>query len=162
MFKYVLQLMIGFLFFVFSTIIAWYEGSAIIENSFDWKYSTPFSKLLNIEITNGHDISQLDYFVYAAKFQPLFPSIMMFSALYMLVVLIVLLQRFKQRVAIAVSTTIGLLLVGICGLLVKAQVIGGPVLFRISLLSACSFLAIALIIWYQRHKQKTNVRIIIE
>ena len=160
MFKYVLQLMIGFLVFMFSTIIAWYEGSAIIENSFDWKYSTPFSKLLNIEITNGHDISQLDYFVYAAKFQPLFPSIMMFSALYMLVVLIVLLQRFKQKVAIIVSAILGLLLVGICGLLVKAQVIGGPVLFRISLLGACSFLAIALIIWYQRHKQKTHVSIV--
>lgn len=85
---------------------------------------------------------------------------MMFSALYMLVVMIVLLQRFKQRAAIAVSAIIGLLLVGICCLLVKAQVIGGPVLFMISLLGACSFLAIALITWYQRHKQKTDVIII--
>lgn len=160
MFKYVFQLMVGFLFFMFSTIIAWYEGSAIIENSLEWKYSTPFSKLLNIEITNGHEISQLDYFFYAAKFQPLFPSIMMFSALYMLVVIIVLLKRFKQKVAIAVSAIIGLVLVGISGLLAKVQVIGGSMLLINSLLGACSFLAMALIIWYQRYKQKSDVSIV--
>ena len=87
MFRYISQLIIGSFILAVSTFIAWYEGSAIIENSFEWKYSTPFTKLFNIEITNGHDISQLDYFVYAAKFQPLFPAIMTVSVLYILSVI---------------------------------------------------------------------------
>ncbi|MFJ3387094.1 MULTISPECIES: YjdJ family protein [unclassified Lysinibacillus] len=87
MFKYILQLIIGILILAESTFIAWYEGSAIIENSLEWKYSTPFKELFNIGITNGHDISQLDYLVYSAKFQPLFPTIMMVSVLYILSVI---------------------------------------------------------------------------
>jgi len=79
--KYILQLIIGIFILAVSTFIAWYEGSAIIDNSLEWKYSTPFTELFNI------DISQLDYFVYSAKFQPLFPTIMMVCVLYILSVI---------------------------------------------------------------------------
>jgi len=82
-----LQLIIGIFILAVSTFIAWYEGSAIIDNSLEWKYSTPFTELFNIDITNGRDISQLDYFVYSAKFQPLFPTIMMVCVLYILSVI---------------------------------------------------------------------------
>jgi len=85
--KYILQLIIGIFILAVSTFIAWYEGSAIIDNSLEWKYSTPFTELFNIDITNGRDISQLDYFVYSAKFQPLFPTIMMVCVLYILSVI---------------------------------------------------------------------------
>ncbi len=78
-----LQIMIGIFMLALSTFFAWYEGSAITDISWEWKYSTPFSKLFNIEIVNGHDISQLDYFVYAAKYQPLFPVIMLISIFYL-------------------------------------------------------------------------------
>ena len=81
MVKYILQLIIGIFILAVSTFIAWYEGSAIIDNSLEWKYSTPFTELFNI------DISQLDYFVYSAKFQPLFPTIMMVCVLYILSVI---------------------------------------------------------------------------
>lgn len=82
------QLIPGFLTLLMATAIAWYEGSEIIDNSLEWKYSTPFSRLFNIEIVNGQDISQLDYFVYAAKFQPFFPMIMTVSVIYIFTVLI--------------------------------------------------------------------------
>jgi len=85
--KYILQLIIGIFILAVSTFIAWYEGSAIIDNSLEWKYSTPFTELFNIDITNGRDISQLDYFVYSAKFQPLFPTIMMVCVPYILSVI---------------------------------------------------------------------------
>lgn len=84
MFRYVLQLIIGIFTLVVATFIAWFEGSALTINSLEWKYSTPFTKLFNVEITSGRDISQLDYYVYAAKFQPLFPAIIMVSAFYIL------------------------------------------------------------------------------
>ncbi|MFJ8103989.1 MULTISPECIES: DUF4306 domain-containing protein [unclassified Lysinibacillus] len=47
----------GSFILAFSTFISWYEGSAIIENSLEWKYSTPFTILFNIEITNGPSFS---------------------------------------------------------------------------------------------------------
>ena len=82
MFKYLLQIFIGIFILAISTFFAWYEGSSITDISWEWKYSTPFSNLFNIEIVNGRDISQLDYFIYAAKYQPLFPVIMLISIFY--------------------------------------------------------------------------------
>ena len=82
MFKYLLQIFIGIFILAISTVFAWYEGSAITDISWEWKYSTPFSNWFNIEIVNGRDISQLDYFIYAAKYQPLFPAIMLISIFY--------------------------------------------------------------------------------
>ncbi len=83
MFKYILQFIIGMFFLIISTFFAWYEGSAIVDNSLEWGNSTPFTHFSNIDITNGQNISQLDYFIYAAKFQPLFPAMMIISVLYM-------------------------------------------------------------------------------
>jgi hypothetical protein len=77
---------ISILFFLFSTLAAWYEGSEIVNNPFEWKYSTPFTQLLYEEISDYKDISQLDYFVYAAKFSPAF-TIMLISALYIFAVI---------------------------------------------------------------------------
>ncbi|MFF5401200.1 DUF4306 domain-containing protein [Peribacillus butanolivorans] len=72
---------------IVSTVIAWYEVSAIIDNPWVWKYSTPFSHLMNMQILSKNDISQLDYFVYATKYQPTFPLIMKICGLYLLVLI---------------------------------------------------------------------------
>ncbi|MDF2946528.1 MAG: hypothetical protein K0S51_1207 [Bacillales bacterium] len=69
------------LVFLFSTLAAWYEGSEIVNNPYEWKYSTPFTQLMGVNITDYKDISQLDYFVYAAKFSLAFP-IMLICAIY--------------------------------------------------------------------------------
>ncbi|AJD89959.1 hypothetical protein JMA_06420 [Jeotgalibacillus malaysiensis] len=60
----------------------WYEGSAIRDHSFEWAYSTPFSHLIHGEVLQVSQISSLDHFVYAAKFQPALPLVMTISALY--------------------------------------------------------------------------------
>lgn len=83
-----------------STAISWYEGSGIIDNPLEWKYSTPVSQIFNIEINNGQDISQLDYFVYAAKFQPFFPAIMIVSVLYICTVVIFFIFQLNHQLAI--------------------------------------------------------------
>ena len=70
-----------------ATFIAWYEGSRITNNTFEWGYSTSFTNLMNIEITKAQDISQLDYFVHAAKYHPLFPAVMLISIFYNLSVI---------------------------------------------------------------------------
>lgn len=69
----------------FSALVSWYEGSAILDDPWEWKYSTPFSHWLAGPVVHEHDISQLDYFVYAAKFRPVFPSLLIVCTVYLLI-----------------------------------------------------------------------------
>lgn len=142
-FKYVVQLIAGFLTLVGSTFFAWYEGSGIIENSWEWKYSTPFSKLFNIEIINGREISQLDYFVYAAKFQPFFPTIMIISGLYIVSVMIIYLLKHNRQLAMVFSGMTSGILIVISSLLLHTSTNGGKVLFGVSVMGALFFICMA-------------------
>ncbi|WP_246202558.1 YjdJ family protein [Virgibacillus doumboii] len=76
MFRFFIQAGIASILLLFSTVAAWYEGSAILTDPWEWEYSTPFSHLFYDEIQNSDQILQLDHFIYAAKFQPTFPVIM--------------------------------------------------------------------------------------
>ncbi|MDZ5713332.1 YjdJ family protein [Jeotgalibacillus haloalkalitolerans] len=90
----------------------WYEGSAIIDDPWEWAYSTPFSQLLNGEVLHAGQISQLDHFVYAAKFQPLLPIVMMISVLY--IVLLIAYRTFRtdlKRWMMLLSLTAGMFIV---------------------------------------------------
>ncbi|MEH7413847.1 YjdJ family protein [Neobacillus drentensis] len=64
----------------FSTFVAWYEGSNLVNDPFEWKYTAKVTHSIKGEITDYHQINQLDYFIYAAKFHPLFPILMLVSA----------------------------------------------------------------------------------
>ena len=146
MFKYVLQLIVGTFTLVVSTFIAWYEGSAITYKSLEWGYSTPFTKLFNIEITNGRDISQLDYFVYAAKFQPLFPAIMMVSVFYILSVGGYYLIKYKPKWAIGFWGLIGCIILLLSGFIFNSPTIGGRIIFWITLVSGLISIAVAVLV----------------
>lgn len=80
--KYAVQYLIALMLLAFSTFIAWYEGSAIRDVPWEWKHTAFFSNVLNGQITNNSDISQLDYFIYAAKFHPVYPILILFSLSY--------------------------------------------------------------------------------
>ena len=123
LFKYVIQLILGFLTLSMSTAISWYEGSGIIDNPLEWKYSTPFSQIFNIEINNGQDISQLDYFVYAAKFQPFFPTIMTVSVLYICTVVIFFIFQLNHQLAIILSGIISCVFIVISGIFLIHQLL---------------------------------------
>lgn len=137
------QLIVGFLTLVASTVIAWYEGSGIIENSLEWKYSTPFSKLFNVEIAVGREISQLDYFVYAAKFQPFFPTIMIVSGLYIVSVMTIYLLKHNRQLAMILSGLTSGLLMLISVFLLHASTVGGKIFFGITVVGALFFICIA-------------------
>ncbi|WP_257985121.1 YjdJ family protein [Bacillus sp. T33-2] len=87
MLRFIIQFGASSFLLLFSTAFALYEGSAILDNSLEWEYSTPFTELLYGEVNKSSDISQLDYFVYAAKFQPAYPVIMVLSSLYLLILI---------------------------------------------------------------------------
>ena len=159
MFKYMLQLIIGTFTLTISTLITWYEGSAIIEKPFEWKYSTPFTGLFNIEITNGYDISQLDYFVYAAKFQPFFPAIMMISVLYMLSVIGHYLIKRNTKWAIGFWGLIGSICILISGLIFISPTSGGRIFFWMTSISGVLCMTVTVIVWLRNYKQKITANI---
>jgi len=158
LFKYMLQLIIGIFILAVSTFIAWYEGSAIIENSLEWKYSTPFTELFNIDITNGRDISQLDYFVYSAKFQPLFPTIMMVSVLYILSVIGYYPIKRNTKWAIGFWGLTGCICILLSGLIFNSPTIGGRIFFGMTLISGILSMTVTVIVWLRNSKHYLIVK----
>ncbi|MGN7478769.1 YjdJ family protein [Solibacillus silvestris] len=157
MFKYGLQLIVGIFILVASAFIAWYEGSALTYKTLEWGYSTPFSKLFNIEIANGHDISQLDYFVYAAKFSPLFPAIMIVSIFYIFSVIGYYLIKFKPNLAIGFWGLIGCIMILFSSFIFNAATGGGKIIWCITSGSGLISIAVALFVSLRKFKHKANV-----
>jgi len=156
--KYILQLIIGIFILAVSTFIAWYEGSAIIDNSLEWKYSTPFTELFNIDITNGRDISQLDYFVYSAKFQPLFPTIMMVCVPYILSVIGYYLIKRNPKWAIGFWGLTGCICILLSGLIFNSPTIGGRIFFGMTLISGILSMTVTVIVWLRNSKHYLIVK----
>ncbi|MGE7932514.1 DUF4306 domain-containing protein [Viridibacillus arvi] len=72
MLRFFIQFVTVLLLFIFSTIFAWYEGSTILDNPWEWGYSTPFSQLLNGEAHSASDVSHLTTLYMQLNFNPLF------------------------------------------------------------------------------------------
>jgi len=105
--KYVVQYIVVFGILIFSTIAAWYEGSAIRFNSFEWRYSAFFSKMLNGNIHDRADISQLDHFIYAMKFSPAFPILMVCCFAYLLIMSSYLVLRKSPKKLVILHLALG-------------------------------------------------------
>ncbi|MET1013104.1 MAG: YjdJ family protein [Paenisporosarcina sp.] len=95
--RYWIQYSIIIIVLVLSTLASWYEGSELVNNPWEWKYSIPFSRMLNEEVINKTDIFQLDYFIYSLKYQPLYPLLMMMSILYLVFLSAYLLIRKSMK-----------------------------------------------------------------
>lgn len=77
-------LLIGaFITFVFATLVSWYEGGQLRDNPWEWEHTAFFSNWVNDGFTNADNLLVIDHFVYAAKFEPLFPLLMAASFLVM-------------------------------------------------------------------------------
>ncbi|WP_332651422.1 YjdJ family protein [Lysinibacillus sp. 54212] len=146
MYKYIVQLIVASILFVFSMLVAWYEGSAIIEHSYEWKYSTPFSSFFEIEVVTGKEIFALDYFVYAAKFQPLFPMIMLITLLYIMFLLIVMLKKFNHSVATIVTFLCCMMLICLALVVANTSTNGGRLLLLATLLGIIFFCSVYVIL----------------
>ncbi|MGE7920522.1 YjdJ family protein [Viridibacillus sp. NPDC093762] len=140
----------------FSTFFAWYEGSTILDNPWEWKYSTPFSQLLYGEVHSASDISQLDYFIYAAKFQPTFPAIMVISSVYMLILIgyYSFKERYKWFAYYLFILAGGLSILSY--FIYISTTLRGEILFYICIVSSVLCLAIATISYFQIFNRNTN------
>lgn len=119
----------------------------------------PIYKLFNIEISNGFDISQLDYFVYAGKFQPLFPAIVIVSLLYILSIYGYYLIKSKLKWAIGFWGLIGLIMILISCLTFNSSTIGGSIFFWITSVSGLLFVTVAALVCskFRKHKLAGNI-----
>ncbi|WP_036188481.1 DUF4306 domain-containing protein [Ureibacillus manganicus] len=136
MFKYILQFLIGGVVLLFSTLAAWYEGSAIIEKSLEWNYSTPFTHFLGIEITTGKEIVVIDYFVYALKFQPFFPMLMLLSLFYIIGITLVLVGKKNIHFGMKLAFLCGIVFLCTSTLFYKSTTDGGRIFFYLLLTSS--------------------------
>jgi len=138
MLRFGIQFSIASIIMLVSSFFAWYEGSAIIENPWEWKYSTPFSHLLHGEVMIPSDISSLDFFIYAAKFHPVFPAVGTLSLIWILTLLIYYFLNKDSKRFIAIMFAFGMGLLFLSLLMFNAHTLGGRVYF-------CMFLIIGLI-----------------
>ncbi|WP_078552025.1 YjdJ family protein [Bacillus alkalicellulosilyticus] len=151
-----IQLGIAITFLLFSTFASWYEGSGILDNPWEWKYSTPFSQVLYGNVQNTNQISQLDHFVYAAKFQPTFPLIMLISGLYLLILIgYQLFKNQKKRFVYFLSLLAGALFI-LSYLVVNSPTIGGQVFFYFGLTSGILCITGAVIIYFMVTKRNVK------
>lgn len=93
----VVSLIGAFLLFIFATLVSWYEGGQLRDIPWEWKYTAVFSNWLNDGVTNAENLLVIDHFVYAAKYEPLFPLLMASSFLWIFFQLVIWLFR-RHRV----------------------------------------------------------------
>ena len=82
--------------FITSALINWYQGSNLIDDPDEWKYSAKFTNYFKGTVSNYEDIYQIDFFIYAAKFYPTAFIVMLVSLLYMLILILYILFKKKR------------------------------------------------------------------
>ncbi|MCG3418133.1 YjdJ family protein [Oceanobacillus jordanicus] len=155
--KYIVQYLVALMVLVISTFAAWYEGSAIRENFFEWKYSAFFSKWFNGEIRSVADISQLDHFIYAAKFTPVFPVLMVCSVSYLIILGLYTLFRKNSKAMIILSLVLATLYVFLGILISKSPTIGGSVFTIVFTVIGALHLILSLLFFIKICKEKEIV-----
>lgn len=153
-----IQFISSLLILIFSTFVAWYEGSTIRDNPWEWKHSAFFSKIFNGEITNSGDISQLDHFIYAAKFKPIYPIFMILSLTYILILSAYLILKYNKRKLMVFHFCFGALFFILSAAITDSPTIGGKYLTTVFIISSVINFILALVFYLKL--KKGNGRII--
>ncbi|QFG00006.1 DUF4306 domain-containing protein [Psychrobacillus glaciei] len=144
-FKIILQLSVACMFLVFSTLVAWYEGSEIVHTPWEWKYTAIFSEMVHGPVKQGTDILIIDYFVYAAKFASSFPLLMLLSSTYIIILLGYALLKRKGKKFPYFLSCIGVLFIVLSVLVPSSPTIGLKSFFNCFLLMGILLIVIALL-----------------
>ncbi|MDP1419522.1 DUF4306 domain-containing protein [Peribacillus simplex] len=122
-----LQMTIVALFFMVFTFCTWYEGSEILDRPWEWKYSTHFTPVNDDQAMDADDISSFDHFVYAAKFKPLFPFLMVITAFYLIILTgFILFKRSIKKMALFLLG-LGILFLLSSGFVSNSPTVGGNI-----------------------------------
>lgn len=143
-FKIIIQLGLAAIFLILSTGAAWYEGSAILENHWEWEHTAIFSQITNGQVGSQHDILSIDHFLYAAKFAPAFPLLMLFSATHLIILVGYILLKRRDRAFSYYLSGVGAVFLILSGFVSKSPTTGLKIFFVTFLLIGIVALAIAL------------------
>ncbi|QOS91219.1 DUF4306 domain-containing protein [Peribacillus sp. JNUCC41] len=134
-FNNLLQMIITAFFFMVFTFCTWYEGSEIMDKPWEWKYSTHFTQENDVQAMEAKDISNLDHFVYAAKFKPLFPFLMVLAASYLIILTgYILFKRSIKKMALFLLG-LGVLFLLSNGIVSNSPTVGGNIFQAFFLIS---------------------------
>lgn len=147
--KGAIQVIMAMLFLMIFTFCAWYEGSEILDNPWEWEYSTPFSELLHTQVEGPEDISNLDHLVYAAKFRPLFPALMMMTLLYLVTLTGLRVSKGSQKKSAFFLTGLGVLLLLMSGLIWSSPTVGGHFFKGISLIVGIVSILVGMLYYFK-------------
>lgn len=92
-----LQILGSLILFLVFVLINWYQGSGITDDPFEWKYTAKFTQFFQGMPVDYHDINQLDFFVYSAKFYPKTFIIMILSLLYFIIITIIFIRKYYKN-----------------------------------------------------------------
>ena len=134
------QLIAAFVLLITTAFFSWYEGSALLDDPWDWKYSTPISHLLNGSVKGPADISNLDFFVYAAKFHPVFPLIALALLIYILCLACYLFARKSRERVRNTFAVLGVLFIVCAALFSTSSSLGGKLAGAVFLLACLGVL----------------------
>jgi len=144
-FRVIIQLVLASILFLFSTGAAWYEGSSLLEHSWEWKHTAIFSGIVNGQVENASDIIAIDYFVYAAKFAPTFPLLMLLSGTYLITLIGYISLKRNHKVFTFYLTSIGVSFLVVSSLLCNSPTSGLGIISVSLLFIGILFLVIALV-----------------
>lgn len=124
-----MQIVLASILLMLSTGVAWYEGSTILQEPWEWKHSAVFSQMANGQVGNPNDILTIDYFVYAAKFAPAFPVLMLISGTYLMILLGIILLKRNDKAFSYFLVFIGVLFLSLSGFLSNSPTSGLKIFF---------------------------------
>ena len=131
MFRVMIQVGLSSMVHLFSTVVAWYEGSNILQDSREWKYTAILSQWLNGGVANQSDILLPDYYIYAAKFFPTFPILMLLSATHLVILIGYIMFKRNQKGFAGFLSFIGITFLGISGLVANSPTYGLQTFFNL-------------------------------
>jgi hypothetical protein len=149
---FIFQYVLAFMLLVFSTLASWYEGSELRDIPWEWKYSSFFSKMFNGEVTESADISQLDHFIYAAKFKPIFPILMVFSLTYIFILSGYLLLKYNTKKLIVFHFCLGIMFLLLGTMVSNSPTVGGKYFTSLFIITCVLNFIISLILFLKLRK----------
>lgn len=90
----------------------------------EWEHIAVFSNWINDGVTNVENLLVIDHFVYAAKFEPLFPLLMASSLLWIVFQLVVWLYKGHRAARNAFLLFMGIASFVMCAILFDSPTIG--------------------------------------
>ncbi|MCM3169669.1 DUF4306 domain-containing protein [Peribacillus frigoritolerans] len=148
-FNHFLQMIIAALFFLVFTFCTWYEGSEIVDKPWEWKYSTLFTHVNDEQTIDAVDISNFDHFVYAAKFKPLFPFLMVLAASYIIILSrYILFERRIKKMALFLLG-FGVLFLFSSGFVSHSPTVGGNIFQAFFLIGGMIAIMAAALYYYR-------------